>query len=51
MDSVCYGTTKRQGNLVFIGIDETENPGWPSQFYTPDIFGAVDTVYVYILPE
>ncbi len=51
MDSVCYGTTKRQGNLVSIGIQEDENPGWPSQFYTPDIFGAVDTVYIYILPD
>lgn len=51
MDSVCYGTTKRQGNLVSIGIQEDENPGWPSQYYTPDIFGAVDTVYIYILPD
>jgi hypothetical protein len=50
MDSVCYGTTKRQGNLVLIGIHEDDNPGWPSQFYTPDIFGDVDTVYIYILP-
>jgi hypothetical protein len=51
MDSVCYGTTKRQGNLVTIGIDNTENPNWPSQLYTPDIFGAVDTVYIYVLPS
>ena len=51
MDSVCYGTTNRQGNLVSIGIHENENPGWPSQFYTPDIFGDVDTVYIYILPD
>ena len=50
MDSVCYGTTKRQGNLVSIGIHEDDNPGWPSQFYTPDIFGDVDTVHIYILP-
>jgi hypothetical protein len=51
MDSVCYGTTKRQGNLVLIGIHENENPGWPTQFYTPDIFGDVDTVYIYLLPD
>lgn len=51
MDSVCYGTTKRQGNLVVIGINETENPGWPGQYYTPDIFGDIDTVYIYILPN
>ncbi len=51
MDSVCYGTTKRQGNLVTIGLDNTENPNWPNQFYTPDIFGDVDTVFIYILPS
>lgn len=51
MDSVCYGTNKRQGNLVTIGIDESENSGWPNQYYTPDISGAVDTVYIYILPS
>ena len=50
MDSVCYGTTKRQGNLVTIGLDNTENPNWPNQFYTPDIFGDVDTVVIYIVP-
>lgn len=51
MDSVCYGTSKRQGNLVTIGLDGTENPNWPNQFYTPDIFGDVDTVFIYILPS
>ncbi|MGB7055474.1 MAG: hypothetical protein WBE28_09165 [bacterium] len=51
MDSVCYGTSKRQGNLVTIGLDGTENPNWPNQFYTPDIFGEVDTVFIYILPS
>jgi hypothetical protein len=50
MDSVCYGTNKRQGNLVNIAIDNSENPGWPNQGYTPDIDGAVDTVYIYIQP-
>jgi hypothetical protein len=50
MDSVCYGTTKRQGNLVTIGLDDTENPNWPNQYYTPDISGDVDTVFIYILP-
>ena len=51
MDSVCYGTTKRQGNLVTIGLDDTENPNWPNQYYTPDISGDVDTVFIYILPS
>jgi len=48
MDSVCYGTTKRQGNLVSIGIDSTQNPGYPSQYYTPFIYGEIDTVIIEI---
>jgi hypothetical protein len=51
MDSVCYGTNRRQGNLVTIGIDDSENPNWPSQLYTPDISGDTDTVYLYIFPN
>jgi hypothetical protein len=47
MDSVCYGTTNNQGNLVTIGIDETENPGWNTQYRTPFIAGSVDTVLIY----
>ena len=48
MDSVCYGTTTNQGNNVSIGINETENPGWNTQYRTPDIFGEVDTVIIYL---
>ena len=48
MDSVCYGTTNNQGNLVSIGIDTTENPGWNTQYRTPDIYGDVDTVLIYL---
>ena len=48
MDSVCYGTTNNQGNLVSIGINETENPGYNTQYRTPDISGDVDTVIVYL---
>ncbi|MBA7664264.1 hypothetical protein ES703_72321 [subsurface metagenome] len=48
MDSVCYGTTKQQGRIVFIVIDSTENPGWPSQGWYPDIYGDVDTIILYI---
>ena len=51
MDSVCYGTSKRQGNLVTIGLNDAENPDWPNQLYTPDIYGDTDTVYIYILPD
>jgi len=50
MDSVCYGTSSRQGNLVTIGLDDLENPNWPNQYYTPDILGDTDTVYIYIFP-
>ncbi|MBE0432614.1 hypothetical protein IBX73_04005 [candidate division WOR-3 bacterium] len=49
MDSVYYGTTKRQGNLVTIGIDSTQNPGYPSQYYTPFIDGEIDTVIISIV--
>jgi len=48
MDSVCYGTTKQQGRIVFIVIDSTENTGWPSQGWYPDIYGDVDTIILYI---
>lgn len=47
MDSVCYGTTNNQGNLVTIGYDETENPGYSTQYLRPGISGAVDTIYLY----
>jgi len=50
MDSVCYGTSGHQGNLVMIAIDDSENPNWSDTFYTPDIFGDTDTVYIHILP-
>lgn len=49
MDSVCYGTTKNQGNLVTIGIDSTQNPGYMTQYYTPFIDGEVDTIIISIL--
>ena len=49
MDSVCYGTNKRQGTgMVTIVIDSTLNPGWLSRIYPIDVVGDVDTVYVYI---
>ena len=51
MDSVCYGTTKQQGRIVFIVIDSTENPGWPSQGWQPDIYGDVDTIILYIYDQ
>ncbi len=47
MDSVCYGTSARQGNLVTIGINSAENPSWNTQYRSPDISGEVDTVVVY----
>lgn len=47
MDSVCYGTSSNQGTIVTIGINETENPGWNSQYQTPFIDGEVDTVFIY----
>ncbi len=50
MDSVCYGTNKRQGaGMVSIGIDSTSNPGYLSRIYPVDVVGSIDTVYVYIL--
>ncbi len=49
IDSVCYGTTKKQGRYVTIVVDSTYNPGWPSQYWTPDIYGEVDTITLYIL--
>lgn len=48
-DSVCYGTSKKQGRYVRIVVDSTYNPGWPSQYWTPGIYGEVDTVTLYIL--
>lgn len=48
MDSVCYGTTNNQGNLVTIGIDSTQNPGYITQYHTPFIDGEVDTVIINI---
>jgi len=50
MDSVCYGTNKRQGtSMVSIGIDSTLNLGYLSRIYPIDVSGSVDTVYVYVL--
>jgi hypothetical protein len=52
MDSVCYGTNKRQGTgMVSIGIDSTLNPAYLSRIYPIDITGSVDTVYVYVFPS
>jgi hypothetical protein len=48
MDSVCYGTTTNQGNLVSIGVNATENPGWNTQYRMPYISGEVDTVLIYL---
>jgi hypothetical protein len=48
MDSVCYGTSNQQGYYVFICIDSTENPGYPSQAVQPFIWGEVDTITIYI---
>ena len=48
MDSVCYGTTKQQGHFVTIIVDSTQNPGWHTQFWYPDIYGEVDTITLYI---
>ncbi len=48
MDSVCYGTTKQMGRIVSIVIDSTENTGRPSQGWSPDIYGDVDTIILYI---
>jgi hypothetical protein len=48
-DSVCYGTSQKQGQgYVAIVVDSTQNPGWPSQLWTPEIYGDVDTVTLYI---
>ena len=47
MDSVCYGTTNNQGNLVSIGYDEGENPGYTTQYLRPYIAGAIDTIHLY----
>lgn len=49
MDSVCYGTSNMQGiGYVTIIVDSTTNPGWPTQYWQPDVYGAVDTVILYI---
>lgn len=48
MDSVCYGTTRNQGNLVTIAVDSTQNPGYLTQYHTPFINGEVDTVIISI---
>jgi len=49
VDSICYGTSKMQGTgFVTIFLDSTSNPGWPNQYWHPDIYGAVDTVILYI---
>lgn len=49
MDSVCYGTSKMQGiGYVTIIVDSTSNPGWPTQYWQPDIYGAIDTVILYL---
>jgi hypothetical protein len=48
MDSVCYGTTRRQGSIVSVVVDSTDNPGWPSQIWQPDIYGDIDTIILYI---
>jgi hypothetical protein len=52
IDSVCYGTSKRQGSdLVLVVISDTLSPGWISNNYFIDIDGPVDTVYVDIIPD
>jgi len=48
MDSVCYGTTRRQGSIVSVVVDSTDNPGWPSQIWRPDVYGNIDTIILYI---
>jgi len=47
MDSVCYGTTSNQGNLVSIGYDASENPGYTTQYLRPYISGSIDTINMY----
>lgn len=49
MDSVCYGTTNNQGNLVSIGYDEGENPGYSTLYLRPFISGAIDTINLYFI--
>jgi len=49
MDSVCYGTSGYMGaQTVMIHIDSTKNPGYPTQWWFPDIGGGVDTVILHI---
>ncbi len=50
MDSVCYGTSKRGGNLVTVFIDSTLNP-YPTQYHTPFISGEVDTIIIEIATD
>lgn len=47
MDSVCYGTTSNQGNIVSIGYDATENPGYSTTYLRPYISGDIDTINLY----
>lgn len=49
MDSVCYGTSKMQGiGYVTIIVDNDSNPGWTTQYWQPNVYGAIDTVILYI---
>jgi hypothetical protein len=49
IDSVVYGTTKRQGvGCVTIVVDSTTNPAWPSQLWQPSLTGTVDSIVLYI---
>lgn len=49
IDSVCYGTTERQGvTYVTMCIDSVDNPTWPDTAWYPDLRGPVDTVIIYL---
>ena len=49
MDSVCYGTTLRQGSgLVTVIVDSVNNPAWPNQLWHPTLEGPVDTLVLYL---
>ncbi len=49
MDSVCYGTTQRQGTGYFtVIIDSVNNPAWPNQLWLPTVEGPVDTLILYL---
>ncbi len=48
MDSVCYGTTTREGNFVEIYVDSIKNPGWATQLWVPIIHSEVETLILYL---